>query len=220
MELQMSGTYISDLDTAIQHSVEIEKLKNTSILITGATGTIGSFIVDVLLRYNQLFNAEIAVCVAGRDVDKLKKRFAFWSDPKLITVLYDINESINFNIHVDYIIHAAGNAHPVAFNGDPVGTIIGNINGTYNLLEYLRMSNGKRLLYVSSGEIYGQGDLRVGEFEETYSGYLDILSPRSCYPLSKRATENLCASYSNQYDIDTGCCKTLSHVWARNYTDR
>lgn len=75
--------------------------------------------------------------------------------------------------------------------------------GTFNLLEYGRLHRTKRLLYVSSGEVYGQGDLSLEEFEETYAGYVDISSPRSCYPTSKRAAENLCASYSKQYGMET-----------------
>ncbi|WP_156331259.1 NAD-dependent epimerase/dehydratase family protein [Blautia wexlerae] len=48
--------------------------------------------------------------------------------------------------------------------------------GTFNLLEYGRLHRTKRLLYVSSGEVYGQGDLSLEEFEETYAGYVDIVS--------------------------------------------
>lgn len=203
MNLQISKTYIVDLDVAIKHSVGIEKLKNSTVLITGATGTIGSFVADMLLRYNQIEDADITICVSGRCVDKLKQKFSVWRDPKLIILKYDLMKPIEFNVHVDYIIHAAGNAHPKAFNSDPVGTIIGNVNGTYNLLEYLRLHEGKRLLYVSSGEVYGQGDLSLDEFDEQCNGYIDVLSPRSCYPQSKRATENLCASYTSEFALET-----------------
>ena len=84
-----------------------------------------------------------------------------------------------------------------------VGTIIGNIEGTYNLLEYTKAHGGKRFLFVSSGEVYGNGDLSLDEFKEEYLGAIDITSPRSCYPQSKRAVENLCASYSSQYELET-----------------
>ena len=57
MALQDSITYLNDLDLAIQHTVGIEQLKGTTILVTGATGTIGSFVADMLLRYNQTNNA-------------------------------------------------------------------------------------------------------------------------------------------------------------------
>lgn len=203
MKLQDSKIYITDLDTAIEHSVNIDRLQNKSVLITGATGTIGSYVADMLLRYNQKNSANVKVCLAGRSIEKLRKQYAYWNEENLDFVAYDVTSSIDFDFKPDYIIHAAGNAHPSAFNGDPVGTIMGNVAGTYNLLEYGRTHGTKRLLYVSSGEVYGQGDLSLDEFEETYAGYVDTSSLRSCYPTSKRAAENLCASYSKQYGMET-----------------
>ena len=70
MRLQDSKIYINDLDMAIDHSIGIEKLKNKSILITGATGTIGSYISDMILRYNQIHNGRINIYLAGRNIEK------------------------------------------------------------------------------------------------------------------------------------------------------
>lgn len=203
MRIQDSETYISDLDLSVSHALGIEKLRAMSVLITGATGTIGSYIADMLLSFNKKQNARIKIYLAGRSIEKLMSMYSYWNDNNLQFVQYDVTNKISFDFHVDYIIHAAGNAHPTAFNEDPVGTIMGNIAGTYNLLEFGRTHGTKRLLYVSSGEVYGQGDLSIEEFEEGYSGYVDPLSPRSCYPSSKRTAENLCASYAKQFDLET-----------------
>lgn len=201
LDLHKSKTYISDLDTSIAYTREIENLRAQSVLITGATGTIGSFVTDMLFRYNQIAQADIRVIAAGRDVQKLNWLYGDCTGFK--SVQYDLSKEVQFDIPVDYIIHTAGNAHPAAFNGDPVGTIVNSVNSIYRLLEYGRSHGAKRLLYVSSGEVYGQGDLDLDEFVEGYSGYLDPQSPRSCYPMAKRATENLCASYSKQYGFET-----------------
>lgn len=199
--LHKSKTYNSDLNTAIKHTIGIEKLKGSRILITGATGTIGSFVADMLFKNNQENDANTSVLVAGRDMDQLNSMYGTFEGFTALT--YNLEEKIKFDVPVDYMIHCAGNAHPAAFNSDPVGTIVGNINSTYNLLEYGRTHGTARLLYVSSGEVYGQGDTELEEFEETYAGYLNIQSPRSCYPSSKRTAENLCASYSRQYGLET-----------------
>ena len=217
MKLQDSKTYIADLDTAIEHSVNIDLLQEKKILITGATGTIGSFIVDMLLRYNQKNNANVKICLAGRNIEKLKTQYEYWNEANLCFVTYDITRNISFEFMPDYIIHAAGNAHPSAFNRDPVGTIMGNVVGTFNLLEYGRACGTKRLLYISSGEVYGQGDLFLDSFDENYAGYIDTTSPRSCYPMSKRATENLCASYSKQYGMETVIAR-LCHTYGPKIT--
>lgn len=201
LDLHKSKTYILDLDTSIDHTIGIEQLKGKTVLITGATGTIGSYVADMLLRYNQIAQAGIGVIAAGRSVQKLEKRYGSYSGFE--AVQYDLRKAIQFNVSVDYIIHTAGNAHPASFNGDPVGTIVNSVNSTYQLLEYGRLNGANRLLYVSSGEVYGQGDLCLDEFEESYAGYLDPQSPRSCYPMAKRAAENLCASYTKQYGFET-----------------
>ena len=92
MNLYTSDTYIKDLNTAIKASVGIEKIKDKTILITGATGTIGSFLVDMLLEYNKL-NANINVIAAGRSLKRLQDRFDMIKSNKLQYLVYDILEA-------------------------------------------------------------------------------------------------------------------------------
>ena len=98
-------------------------------------------------------------------------------------------------------MHAASNAHPSAFSADPVGTMRANLLGVMRLLEGLR-AGGRRLLFVSTGEIYGENPAVTGGFREDDFGRIDPMNPRSCYPESKRAAETLCASYASQYGLD------------------
>lgn len=204
MNIYDSLTYMGDLHVAAKNSVGIEALSGKKILITGATGTIGSFLTDTLLEYNETKQANIDVYVAGRRIEKLQKFFyKYLPSSYLHCVQYDMLEHILFDMDIDYVIHAGGNAHPAAFNQDPVGTIIGNINSTYNLLEYAKKHKVTRFLYLSSGEVYGQGDTELERYNEDYSGYVDTMSVRSCYPSSKRAAENLCAAYYGQFGLET-----------------
>ncbi|MBR6985666.1 MAG: NAD-dependent epimerase/dehydratase family protein [Ruminococcus sp.] len=202
MNFYNSNTYNSDLLKTISSVVGIQQLKNSTILITGATGTIGSYIVDTLLKYNEQ-GAGIRIIAANYGVKDLEERFSEVKNEYLSFVDHNILSDINWNFDCDYIIHTAGFAFPDAFSKNPVGTIWGNVSGTYKLLEYGRTHGAKRLLYISSGEVYGQGDLSLDSFDEKYSGYIDPTSPRSCYPESKRTTETLCASYYKQYGLET-----------------
>ena len=210
MKFYQTKTYNEDVKTALNRIVNIDHLNGANILITGATGTIGSFITDVLLKYAQ--NTNLKVYVAGRNIVNLHERF-----PNAIPLEYDLNRTITFSDNFQYIIHAAGNAHPAAFVTDPVGTIVGNIESTLNLLDYLKNHHGNRFVYISSGEVYGQGNPSVNTFDESYSGYVDNLNSRFCYPISKRATENLCASYSKQYGIETIIVRPC-HTYGPNIT--
>lgn len=183
--------YRNDLDTAIEHIVHKEQLYGKKILVTGCTGTIGSFLTDVLIQMNRTQGADVRIYAAGRQPEYMRSRFAAadrTSGEFLTAMYYDLSKGISFNCNADYVIHAAGNAHPAAFNSDPAGTLAGTVNGTLNLLEYSRQYGAARFLYLSSGEIYSS---------------LDSISPRACYPVSKMAGENLCASYSVQYGLET-----------------
>ncbi|MDY5578095.1 MAG: NAD-dependent epimerase/dehydratase family protein [Lachnospiraceae bacterium] len=202
MSLQVSKTYKEDLRRAISASIGIEKLNYKKILITGATGMIGSFLVDMLMQYN-LNGGTINVFAAGRNIERLETCFDSIKTDYLHYVKYDLMKPIMFDFQVDYVIHTASNAHPMAFNSDPVGTIVGNVVGTYNLLKYADEYKVHRFCYISSGEVYGQGNVNLESFEESYSGYLDINASRSSYPNSKRIAETLCSSYANQYGLET-----------------
>ena len=102
------------------------------------------------------------------------------------------------DIPFDYMVHGASNASPKRYATDPVGTMKSNLGGGSNLLE-LTKEKKARLLYISSGEVYGEGD--GSDFTEDYSGYVDCLNPES-YPSSRMSSETLCVSYKEQYGVD------------------
>lgn len=202
MNFYLSKTYLKDIESTFRNVKALGELNNRTVLITGCTGTIGSWTADTLLMYNKANAAGIRIILAGRSVERMTARFGCGSNAPDY-VYYDLNKAPDWGFPVDYIIHAAGNAHPAAFNGDPCGTITGNILGTWNLLKYGLDHGCRRFLYVSTGEVYGQGDLSLDSFEETYGGYVDPTSPRSSYPNSKRAAETLCTSFTSQYGMET-----------------
>jgi len=199
-----NSSYIEDMEFLLNSNILLEQMIGSSVLITGASGLIGSFLVDLFMFYNEQYSCNISVFAMSRNKTSLEKRFkTHRGNPNFHIIQHDVTSRITCDYRFDYIIHAASNAYPQVFSTDPVGTIMGNVCGVYNLLEYARQRGLKRFLFISSGEIYGQGSEGISAFEESYSGYIDIVNPRSCYPNGKRTAETLCVSYTKQYCVDT-----------------
>ena len=208
------NSYKDDLIYVATLDLPWSKLCDCNILVTGATGLIGGCLVEVLMSRQ---DKDYHVYASGRNEERAKKRFAdFASDPSFHFVKYDVLEPFESDVNFDYIIHAASNASPNFFATKPVEVIKSNIQGLSNLMEYGLNHGMKRMLYVSSGEVYGEGDGRV--FTEDYSGYVNCTSPRSCYPSSKRAAETLCVSYAQEYGADVVIARP-SHTYGPYFTE-
>lgn len=208
--------YLLDIKKSIELDTKLDasKLLNKTILISGATGLIGSAIVDYLMTLNDTKKLNIKVVANGFNQENLDSRFKYYYDNSNFTgFVGDVNEEINVK-DVDYVIHCASNANPARFKSDPVGTLLSNVIGTKNLLDCLNKSdkNNKKFIYISSGEIYGVQQEEKNELFENDYGYCDILQARSCYPIGKRAGETLCVSYSSQYNLDCSIVRPC-HVY-------
>lgn len=192
------NTYRNDIAYVAQLQLPWEKLYRCNILITGATGLLGECLTDVLMSHTE---GNIHVWACGRNDERAKRIFSrFSSNSRFHYVHWDVMQPLSTTEDFHYVIHAASSASPRFFATQPVETILSNILGIRNLMDYGIKHNMRRLLFVSTGEVYGEGDGRY--FTEDYSGYVDSLSARSCYPAGKRVAETLCASYAEEYGVD------------------
>lgn len=203
MELIQNPLYTEDLRKVAALDLPWEQLRGRSVLISGATGMIGSFLVDLLMHLNTQ-GLGCHVYALGRNEAKAAARFrTCWNDPQFHFVGCDINQGLPRSLpRMDYILHAASNTHPVAYATDPIGTVTTNIIGTYNLLEFASEHRSSRVVFVSTVEVYGENRGDTDAFTEEYCGYIDCNTLRAGYPESKRAGEALCQAYIRQKELD------------------
>ena len=191
-----------------------EKLSGCNILVTGATGLIGSSFVDVLMNNS---NKDYQVYALGRNSQMAQARFLRFKDDSAFHFLCgDVTLSLARDESFHFIIHAASNGSPNFFANSPVEVMKSNLYGVSNLIEYGLAHDMKRFLYVSSGEVYGVNDAAV--FDEDSYGYLDILDTRSCYPSSKRAAETLAMCYAAEYGADIVVARPC-HTYGPHFTE-
>lgn len=203
----------NDLDEIIRREeIPFEILRDKSVLITGASGMLATYMVYTLIRLNEVKGYNINVMALVRNKEKAEKRFCdFLENEKFELLVQDVCEEIKTEKEIDYIVHAAGNASPKFIINDPVGIIKANTLGTINVLEFAKKSEVKNVLYTSTREVYG----KVDNADEIYENTMGVLEPtelRACYPESKRMSETILESYRVQYGVPY-CTVRIAHSY-------
>lgn len=174
-----------------------EKLRGKRIVISGATGMIGHFLVDVLLSQN----LGCQVLALGRSEDKAHACFEeYWDNPSFQFVPWDFRKALT--LEADFVLHLASTTHPKAYATQPIDTVLLNVQGLGNLLEAASKTTVTRFLFASSCEVYGEPPEGMNSFAETDCGYINCNTLRAGYPESKRAGEALCQAYHSQKGLD------------------
>ena len=204
MSLYSNELYLEDISSIADVNLPWEKLQGKSVLLSGATGLLGSFLVDVLLQKNTE-GLDCTVYALGRTQKKAEERFSkWWGDKHLVFLPYNVNQPFFRDDigTVDYVLHLASNTHPMQYATDPIGTITTNIIGLQNMLDFAVEHRSTRFAFTSSNEIYGENRGDTEMFDESYCGYIDSNTLRAGYPESKRCGEALCQAYKTQKGLD------------------
>lgn len=194
--------------TALRKITSAVEVDDRSFLITGASGLIGSCLVDLLMTANE-DGRHNHVYALGRSKEKLQKRFSGYEASVFFHIIeQDVRTPLNDELHFDYIIHGASNADPISYAKFPVETMLTNMNGGINILEYTRKHPGCKTELLSTFEVYGKLD--NDEYLESDAGIIDFNQIRSCYPESKRSMEILSKCYVDEYGANVNIGRLCS----------
>ncbi len=199
-----------DLQQIIDENISWEKLRGKTVLITGASGMVGSYMLYVLLKLNDTRDYGIKVLAMVRNPKKLPDEVTAREDVRVI--VHDVTEKYTSDEKIDYVVHAASPASPLIMQNHPVETIAANTLGTFNTLTLAKDNNADGYIFISSREIYGQPyEGQEFFYEDTY-GFVDQLNPRSCYSEGKKAAETMCVSFKAEYGLNVKIAR-LAHTY-------
>lgn len=204
---RMSDIIEQDLQAVVARDLPWERLSGARVVVTGAGGFLGGYLVRTLLALHRLgkVSRPVTVVAMARDDARARARFADIPGGSHLEVLkWDLNA---FEVpdlgNAQYVIHAASQASPRFYGTDPVGTLLPNTVGTATLLQaLLRSDDARGFMFVSSSEVYGAV---AGEktLPETAYGVVDPATVRACYAESKRMGETMCVAWKQQHGLPT-----------------
>lgn len=207
--MALKTTPIEEKDLEYIHAKakeEFKALSGNTVLFTGANGFLGYYFIKSILAWNDIYsNKKITLYALDTFTTSVPKWLDKRSNLKVLKkdiIKYEPAVTTNF----DYVIHAASIASPTFYRKYPIETINANVQGLYNILNYMvrRIKTKKPikgLLFFSSSEIYGDPAAENIPTPETYRGNVSCTGPRACYDESKRFCETLCVNFSKVYDL-------------------
>lgn len=191
------GQIIQEDMEYIRQRVDCMPIRNRTILVSGATGLIGKYLVRFLAQY-----CECKVIAIVRNREKAQ---CLWKGLEnqveyICSDITDVTELITAEQSIDYVIHGASITSSKSFSTHPAEVIYTSVEGTRRILEVARRHPVKGFVFLSSMEVYGT--LETGDkINETCGTNLDTMSARTSYPESKRMCESLCAAYFSEYHV-------------------
>ena len=177
--------------------IDWERFRDTAILITGATGLIGSNLVNALGYNGKEKDLNLHLVLPVRNPEAAEKAFS-WTGAEIVQ--YELGTELKYSGAVDYVVHLASPTSSRFFTEKPADTILANLEGTRALLDWAKEHPVKKFLSLSTMEVYGFPK-RGHKVRENELGAFETMNPRNSYPVAKIACEALCNSYYFQYGV-------------------
>jgi dTDP-glucose 4,6-dehydratase len=185
----------TDLDEVVRDAdAAFESLRDARLLLTGATGFFGVWLLSALAHARRAKKLDTRVVLLSRDPGAARARLGgLVEDPRVELVSGDTRTFAFPSGTFTHVVHGATSASASLLAEQPREMLDVIVDGTRRVLEFARSSRAHRLLFLSSGAVYGQQPSELTHVAEDYIGGPRTLEPRSAYGEGKRAAELLCA---------------------------
>jgi dTDP-glucose 4,6-dehydratase len=210
----MTHPLAHDLDEILAHSADLwEPLRGHSLFITGGTGFVGTWLMESLAWADMKLALDVHAVILTRDPERFRQKAPSVAGHKSIELLR--GDCLDFEFpqgHFRYVIHAATECPRPATADAPDATFDTDVRSTRRVLEFAKHAGAHRLLFTSSGAVYGTQPKGLERIPEEYPGSPSPIDPKSAYGHAKRASEFLCAMYSRQYGFDAMIARLFAFV--------
>lgn len=196
----MTHPLAPDLDHILAHTAGIwDAFRGQSLFLTGGTGFVGTWLVESFAWANDCLDLDAKAIVLTRNPDAFRAKAPYGANHPSVELLEGRLKDFAFpEYRCAFVIHAATDQAPPS-EDEPTGTFDRELAGTRRVLFLARICHAKRVLFTSSGAVYGKQPPHLTQVPEEYAGAPSTVDPAFAYGEAKRASEFLCAAYARQY---------------------
>lgn len=199
-----NGFRLDDLRQAVERvDSSWSDFQNASIFITGATGFLGQWMLAVLLEADKKIGLNLKISVLTRSPRNFAAKCPELAASPVVTLLHGDVRSFEFpKGRFTHLIHAATDTS-VAADNNPLVLLDSIVDGTKRVLKFAHLAGIQKVLFVSSGAIYGPQPADMEQIPEGYGGACSTTDRRSVYGQGKRLAEQLMTTYFHEFGIET-----------------
>ena len=205
------GLSIEDLENATSDpKLPWDQLKNGRIFVTGATGFFGTWVLESFFFANEKHHLNAQLVGLARRPELFKEKCPHLFQKGNITLLRGDVRDFEFPEGAfSHVIHGATTSCALVPSLEMLETII---LGTRRMLQFAEQKKVKRVLFVSSGAVYGKQPGDLMQIPESFTGGPDLMDPISAYGEGKRAGELLCAIAYQEKGIEVAIARCFAFV--------
>lgn len=209
----MFSPLFADLDRIINSTLTSwEELRGKRLFITGGTGFFGCWLLESFARANVRLNLQASATVLTRNLPAFEKKAVHLARNSALD--FQIGDVSSFDFpsgKFSHIIHAATDVYN---QNSPLETLNTIVFGTKRVLEFAAHCKAGKVLFVSSGAVYGSQPPTLSHVGEEYAGAPDCTNIKSAYGEGKRLAELLCVAYAERYTFEVKIARCFAFVGA------
>lgn len=196
-------------------ALSFQKIKGAHIFLTGGTGFIGTWLLEAISFANVRLPTKIRVTILTRNPDRFEEKFPhlFCAD-EYCFIAGDIVDlpvaKLLSQGPYTHLIHAATDASADMNENNPLQMFDTVVLGTRSVLNFAVQANIAKVLYLSSGAVYGQQAPGEDYVSEVSASAPNCINPKNTYAEGKRASEMLCAIYAKQFDLQISIARIFA----------